>query len=142
MAGSWSTVRPRTRRRSRLAETDRVADRLALWARAETADLRAHLTDLLGGPPDAETVDRARRLFARVQEEPGGVRINTVHAFCQAVLQRFPDSPKGPDAMLKVGLSQIELNQQAEGRATLQRLVDTYPQSSAARLAQQRLAPG
>ena len=60
----------------------------------------------------------------------------------QAVLQRFPDSPKGPDAMLKVGLSQIELNQQAEGRATLQRLVDTYPQSSAARLAQQRLAPG
>ncbi len=60
----------------------------------------------------------------------------------QAVLQRFPDSPKGPDAMLKVGLSQIELNQQAEGRATLQKLVDTYPQSSAARLAQQRLAPG
>ncbi|MES0873463.1 tol-pal system protein YbgF [Sinimarinibacterium thermocellulolyticum] len=60
----------------------------------------------------------------------------------QALLQRFPNSPKGPDAMLKVGLSQIELNQPAEGRATLQRLIDTYPQSSAARLAQQRLTPG
>lgn len=60
----------------------------------------------------------------------------------QAVLQRFPQSPKGPDAMLKVGLSQIELNQQTEGRATLQKLIDAYPQSSAARLAQQRLAPG
>ena len=60
----------------------------------------------------------------------------------QAVLQRFPSSPKGPDAMLKVGLSQIELNQQTEGRATLQKLIDAYPQSSAARLAQQRLAPG
>lgn len=60
----------------------------------------------------------------------------------QAVLQRFPQSPKGPDAMLKVGLSQIELKQDAQGRATLRKLVETYPQSNAARLAQQRLAPG
>lgn len=57
----------------------------------------------------------------------------------QAVLQRFPTSPKGPDAMLKAGLTQIDLKQEAEGRATLQRLVETYPQSNAARLAQQRL---
>ncbi len=57
----------------------------------------------------------------------------------QEVLQRFPASPKGPDALLKVGLTQIELKQDAEGKATLQRLVQTYPQSSAARLAQQRL---
>ncbi len=57
----------------------------------------------------------------------------------QAVLQRFPTSPKGPDAMLKTGLTQIELKQEADGRATLQRLVETYPQSNAARLAQQRL---
>jgi tol-pal system protein YbgF len=57
----------------------------------------------------------------------------------QSVLQRFPASPKGPDALLKVGLTQIELKQEAEGKATLQRLVQTYPQSSAARLAQQRL---
>jgi tol-pal system protein YbgF len=60
----------------------------------------------------------------------------------QAVLQRFPNSPKGPDAMLKLGLTQIELKQESEGRATLQKLVDSYPQSNAARLAQQRLAPG
>jgi tol-pal system protein YbgF len=60
----------------------------------------------------------------------------------QAVLQRFPNSPKAPDAMLKLGLSQIEQKQEAEGKATLQRLVDNYPQSNAARLAQQRLAPG
>lgn len=57
----------------------------------------------------------------------------------QAVLQRFPSSPKGPDAMLKTGLTQIELKQEAQGRETLQKLVDTYPQSNAAKLAQQRL---
>lgn len=59
----------------------------------------------------------------------------------ESVLQRFPSSPKGPDAMLKIGLTQIDLKQESQGRATLQRLVETYPQSSAARLAQQRLAP-
>jgi tol-pal system protein YbgF len=67
---------------------------------------------------------------------------NSALAAFQAVLERFPNSPKGPDAMLKLGLTQIELKQEAQGRATLQRLVETYPQSNAARLAQQRLAPG
>ncbi|MEQ1439979.1 tol-pal system protein YbgF [Fontimonas sp. SYSU GA230001] len=57
----------------------------------------------------------------------------------QAVLQRFPNSPKGPDAMLKAGLTQFELKQDAQGRETLKKLVDTYPQSNAAKLAQQRL---
>ncbi len=75
---------------------NRVADRLALWARVDEADLAGHLTDLLGHPPDAGTIDRARRLFARVQEAPGGVRIDTVHAFCQGVLQRFPAEAKVP----------------------------------------------
>ncbi len=58
----------------------------------------------------------------------------------QAVLQRFPSSPKGPDSMLKAGLTQLELKQEAAGKATLQKLVQTYPQSNAARLAQQQLA--
>ncbi len=69
---------------------NRVADRLALWARTDIGDLTRHLADLLGQEPDAATIDRARRLFARVQEAAGGVRIDTVHAFCQGVLQRFP----------------------------------------------------
>ena len=32
----------------------------------------------------------ARRLFARVLDAPGGLRIETMHAFCQALLRRFP----------------------------------------------------
>ncbi|MCA8930059.1 MAG: UvrD-helicase domain-containing protein, partial [Alphaproteobacteria bacterium] len=75
---------------------NRVADRLALWARVGDAELARHLADLLGAPPDADTLDRARRLFARVQEAPGGVRIDTVHAFCQGVLQRFPVEARVP----------------------------------------------
>lgn len=64
---------------------------------------------------------------------------NALGAF-QAVLARFPNSPKGPDSMLKAGLTQLELKQEAAGKATLQKLVQTYPQSNAARLAQQQLA--
>jgi len=59
----------------------------------------------------------------------------------QTILQRFPASPKVPDAMLKVGLTQLELKNEAEGRATLQRVISTYPNSNAAKLATQRLNP-
>src|SRR5262249_5770259 len=32
----------------------------------------------------------ARRLFARLLDTPGGMRIETIHAFCQSLLRRFP----------------------------------------------------
>ncbi|MFT4047128.1 MAG: tol-pal system protein YbgF [Solimonas sp.] len=60
----------------------------------------------------------------------------------QAVGQRFPQSAKGPDALLKTGLVQMDMGDDASGRATLQKVIKTYPTSNAARLAQQRLEPG
>ena len=33
---------------------------------------------------------RARTLFARALETPGGLKIQTIHAFCESVLHRFP----------------------------------------------------
>ena len=33
---------------------------------------------------------RARRLFARAIETPGGLRIQTIHSFCASLLRRFP----------------------------------------------------
>ena len=33
---------------------------------------------------------RARKLFARALETPGGIRITTIHAFCEKLLKRFP----------------------------------------------------
>lgn len=57
----------------------------------------------------------------------------------QTVGQRFPTSTRAPDSLLKVGLSQLELKQAVEGQATLARVIQMYPQTNAARLAQQRL---
>jgi len=69
---------------------ERVHERLAHWVRLEptllAAELRALDEDF--GP---EQVDLARTLFAEVLEaRGGGLRIMTIHAFCQTLLAGFP----------------------------------------------------
>jgi ATP-dependent helicase/nuclease subunit A len=68
----------------------RVGARLAGWAVADEAALRMALRELTGGEPTKRQVEDARTLFARALETPGGLRILTIHAFCEAVLHRFP----------------------------------------------------
>lgn len=57
----------------------------------------------------------------------------------QRVLDGWPRSRKAPDAMLKLGYTQVEQGKAAEGRATLEQLVSRYPDSDAAGLARERL---
>lgn len=68
----------------------RVTGILAGWARADDGKLQADLTQLLGQRPSPTEMLRARSLFAHALDTPGGLKINTIHAFCEAVLQRFP----------------------------------------------------
>ena len=60
------------------------------WAMATDDDLRDILTSLSGRNPSTEIMLSARRLFARALETPGGLKIQTIHAFCESVLRRFP----------------------------------------------------
>ncbi len=53
--------------------------------------------------------------------------------------ERWPTSRKAPDALLKLGYTQIEQKHLTEARATLAQVVERYPGSDAARLAQERL---
>ena len=69
---------------------NRLADRLAAWATMADQDLDAKLIDLLGRSPEAHERRRARQLFALVLDTPGGMKIQTLHAFCQSILGRFP----------------------------------------------------
>ncbi|MBU1306230.1 MAG: UvrD-helicase domain-containing protein, partial [Alphaproteobacteria bacterium] len=68
----------------------RVADRLAEWALFDDAALDKALRDIEGREPDSALRNRARTLFARALETPGGLKIVTIHAFCESVLHRFP----------------------------------------------------
>ncbi|MEM7423280.1 MAG: UvrD-helicase domain-containing protein, partial [Pseudomonadota bacterium] len=63
------------------------------WTMASTEDLRSGLAALSGSeaPVASEAqLSRARQLFARALESPGGLKIQTIHAFCDSLLRRFP----------------------------------------------------
>ena len=68
----------------------RLTDVLRDWATLPDEAVESALRDLLGARPDDTQKQRARRLFAEVLDTPGGLRIDTIHAFCQSLLRRFP----------------------------------------------------
>jgi ATP-dependent helicase/nuclease subunit A len=68
----------------------RLQKRLTEWAVEPEAELKADLEQLTGDAVNDRMVMRARRLFAQVLDAPDGVRIQTLHAFCQSLLRRFP----------------------------------------------------
>jgi ATP-dependent helicase/nuclease subunit A len=70
--------------------SNRVATTLAEWASIPEADLHKQLKELLGDVALATHKSKARGLFAKVLDAPGGMRIETIHAFCQSLLRRFP----------------------------------------------------
>ncbi len=69
---------------------NRLSERLARWAMLEDDALAADLFDLTGKQAEGEELASARALFARVLDQPGGLKIQTIHAFCQSLLGRFP----------------------------------------------------
>ncbi|MFV3074772.1 double-strand break repair helicase AddA [Niveispirillum fermenti] len=69
---------------------NRIADRLSVWAVADEDRLHANLVELTNRQPTRAEVVAARRLFARVLDTAGGMKIQTIHAFCQSLLRRFP----------------------------------------------------
>jgi ATP-dependent helicase/nuclease subunit A len=68
----------------------RLARELGRWAVISEAALAERLGTLLGRAPAREDMEAARKLFCRVLELPGGMRISTIHAFCQSLLRAFP----------------------------------------------------
>jgi ATP-dependent helicase/nuclease subunit A len=71
----------------------RLFERLGKWSVTSDADLRAELVKLVGEPDanyDAKRLSEARALFAQALETPGGLKIQTIHAFCEKLLRRFP----------------------------------------------------
>lgn len=67
----------------------RLFDRLGGWSVLADEPLEAELKRLIG-EPSRDDLTRARRLFARALETPGGLKIQTIHAFCESLLKRFP----------------------------------------------------
>ena len=67
---------------------DRLFKQLGEWSMLPDEALRREIVKI-GGDAHADLA-KARRLFAAALETPGGLKILTLHAFCQIVLSRFP----------------------------------------------------
>lgn len=86
----------------------RIGERLAAWVRMPRPDLVSDL-HALGEEPSDALIARARTLFARVLDAPGGgIRIQTIHGFCQSLLSAFP-----VEAGLAPGFRPIEAREEA-----------------------------
>lgn len=69
---------------------ERIAKRLSLWAVEDEESLCNELKKLLGSYPSEELLNFSRTLFATLLDTPGGMKIQTIHSFCQDILKRFP----------------------------------------------------
>jgi ATP-dependent helicase/nuclease subunit A len=86
----------------------RISERLAAWVRMPLGDLAGDLA-ALGEDPTPEMQERARTLFAKVLDAPGGgIRIQTIHSFCQSILAAFP-----VEAGLAPGFRPLEAREEA-----------------------------
>ena len=69
---------------------NRVYRVLGRWATLDDATLAGEIEKLEGRPPKPARLAEARRLFAAAIETPGGLKIQTIHGFCERILQQFP----------------------------------------------------
>lgn len=106
----------------------RVFKILGTWVTMENDDLVAELQDIEGKKPDVARLAMARRLFARALETPGGLKIQTIHGFCESLLHQFPleANVAGHFAVLD---DRIASELMAEARANVMQLAETDPES-------------
>src|SRR3954463_4242397 len=69
---------------------ERVFSTLGHWVTLDDTALDVAIRDAGIARPDAKLRMRARELFACALETPGGLKVQTIHAFCTRLLQQFP----------------------------------------------------
>src|SRR5229473_2137850 len=69
---------------------NRVFDDLRRWTALDDARLDDAIRGISEVTPGPAQRARARRLFALALESPGGLKVQTIHAFCTRLLHQFP----------------------------------------------------
>lgn len=72
----------------------RLSTRLGHWSAGGDEALDEDLKKLLGKAASEAETETARNLFAATLEAPEGLRIRTIHSFCESLLGRFPVEAK------------------------------------------------
>lgn len=102
----------------------RITEGLSHWATCSDDELRAELDKLQGRAPEPRQLIEARRLFARLLSCPGGMRIRTIHAFCQEILRRFPLEANLPPHFTVIEEEDARVLQEDVGAGLLQDAAD------------------
>ena len=63
---------------------------LGAWATMADGPLQRAIQERVDETLETQDLPKARRLFAQALETPGGLKIQTIHAFCERLLGRFP----------------------------------------------------
>ena len=106
----------------------RLYKMLGEWAMADDDALAKELDKVLAEdepPVSSEDLAEARRLFARALETPGGLKIQTIHAFCESLLSRFPlEASVSPHFQIADDATSAELISNARDQVMLDRFED------------------
>lgn len=107
----------------------RVFDTLARWTMLDDARLRDAILATGAPAPSGADMLLARRLLTRTIETPGGLKIQTIHAFCERLLHLFPfeanvparfevaDEKRAEELMSRAKRSAIEAARREDGAA-------------------------
>jgi ATP-dependent helicase/nuclease subunit A len=100
----------------------RLFQDLGAWAVMEDVRLRQALAAIDEGE---RPLSRARALFARALETPGGLKIQTLHAFCEKLLRRFPlEAGVSPGFEVLEDAAAAEVSVRARDRVARRALAD------------------
>src|SRR4029450_223398 len=69
---------------------NRVFEELRRWTALADVELDAAISRISDIQPDMARRAVARRVFAMAWETPGGLKVQTIHAFCTRLLHHFP----------------------------------------------------
>jgi ATP-dependent helicase/nuclease subunit A len=107
----------------------RVFERLGRWVTLDEESLVKELTELEGETPTRRQVKLARTLFARAVETPGGLKIDTIHAFCERLLHLVPFEANVPARFAVLDESQTdEMLAQATSNVMADAASGNYPE--------------
>ena len=108
--------------------SNRVFEILGSWVGMSDDDLQQELARIEGRAPSHEQMARARILFARALETPGGLKIQTIHAFCEALLHQFPLEANVPGTFTVMD-DAVQRQLMAQARQNIARVAHGQPES-------------
>jgi len=101
----------------------RVFRELSDWVSLDDEALKLKIFQLDNTEVTAIRIKQARQLFARAVETPGGLKIQTIHAFCEKLLHLFPFEANVPANFEIID----DHNQSSLMTSTREKLLDRLP---------------